>query len=84
MWKIKDNIDLDILLLYDFKFYGRDYIKKVSTKNNNNCNIFYTVTPDRKFSMTKLDDGELDNTIYVLVKDNILEYDYMKKGEKYV
>lgn len=73
MWKIKQE-DLDKLFNYDFKFFGDSYRKKVYLGNDNDDRTFYVVDLNGNFQLKRLD-GELDNTIYYLVKDGILYWE---------
>lgn len=76
MLKIKDNVDLKELEKYGFKLvkgYNYDFYEKTS---NENIELKYYVDIDlRNISVTTYDGDEieLDNTIYDLIKDGLVE-----------
>ena len=75
MLKIKNYIDLRILLNYGFEIREEDnyLVKKVYLKNDNDDKNFYQINPiTRIIELTRLD-GELDDTLYDLIKDDLVE-----------
>ena len=75
MLKIKDDVDLRELERFGFKLRIEDnyYVKKVYLKNADDDKNFYKVHPIyRKIELTRLD-GELDTTLYDLIKANLVE-----------
>lgn len=75
MLKIKDEIPLRILLSYDFVWRKDDnyIVKKVYLKNADDDKNFYRINPiTRIIELTRLD-GELDNTLYDLINDGLVE-----------
>lgn len=73
MLKIKDNVDLEELKKFKFKTYANGYYKKVYLKNDNDDKNFYEISKhDRIIELTRLD-GELDDTLYDLIKADIVE-----------
>lgn len=76
MLKIKDNVDLKELKKYGFelvKGYNFDFYQK---KSNENIELTYYVDIDFKnISVTTYDGDEieLDNTIYDLITDGLVE-----------
>ena len=76
MLKIKEDIDLKELEKYGFelvKGYNYDFYKKTS---NENIELTYYIDIDFKnvtVSTYDGDDVELDNTIYDLIKDGLVE-----------
>ena len=75
MLKIKDEIPLRILLSYDFVWRKDDnyIVKKVYLKNADDDKNFYQINPiTRIIELTRLD-GELDNTLYDLINDGLVE-----------
>ena len=75
MLKIKNYIDLRILLNYGFKIREEDnyLVKKVYLGNDNDDKNFYQINPiTRIIELTRLD-GELDDTLYDLIKDDLVE-----------
>lgn len=75
MLKIKNYIDLRILLNYGFEIREKDnyLVKKVYLKNDNDDKNFYQINPiTRIIELTRLD-SELDDTLYDLIKDDLVE-----------
>ena len=76
MLKIKDNVDLKELEKYGFelvKGYNYDFYMKKSTEN---IELTYFVDIDFKNISVETYDGdeiELDNTLYDLIKDGLVE-----------
>ena len=75
MLKIKDNVDL--LMLYNFGFVHRKddncMVKKVYLENDDDDKNFYEINPiTRIIRITRLD-GELDNTLYDIIKADLVE-----------
>lgn len=76
MLKIKDNVDLKELEKYGFelvKGYNFDFYRKKSTEN---IELTYFIDMDFKNISVETYDGdevELDNTIYDLIKDGLVE-----------
>lgn len=86
MLKIKDNVDLEQLKLdYGFKLvinqsFEHYYFKKVYCNDENDGRIFYTIyekTNDeftgRTIYIDSCGDSRLDNTLYDLIKDGLVE-----------
>ncbi len=76
MLKIKDDVDLEKLKEFGFstnKYYPLSYVKKVYLRNENDDKNFYHINKkSRKIKLTRLD-GELDNTLYDLIKADLVE-----------
>lgn len=75
MLKIKNYIDLRILLNYGFVIREEDnyLVKKVYLENDNDDKNFYQINPlTRIIELTRLD-GELDDTLYDLIKADLVE-----------
>ena len=75
MLKIKDDINLRYLVKYGFIWRTNDnyMVKKVYLKNDNDDKNFYQINPITKIiELTRLD-GELDGTLYDLIKDGLVE-----------
>ena len=76
MLKIKDNVDLKELEKYGFEWvkgYNFDFYRKKSTEN---IELTYFIDMDFKNISVETYDGdevELDNTIYDLIKDGLVE-----------
>lgn len=80
MLKIKDNVDLKELEKYGFKFIkatspNEYYLKKVYLGNDNDDRIFYYVElyGDRTIKISRFDGEDLDNTLYDLIKADLVE-----------
>lgn len=84
MLKIIDNVDLIELEKYGFKKVIRscitkrntyiEYFKKVYLNNDNDDRICYYIDKnDRLFRISRLDGEELDNTLYDLIKADLVE-----------
>ena len=79
MLKIKDNVDLKELEKFGFK-YIEDlltkkpyYFKKKYLENANDDRICYHIEVNtRKIIISRLD-GDLDNTLYDLIKADLIE-----------
>ena len=75
MLKIKGYIDLLILQEYGFKVREIDnyLVKKVYVGNESDDKLFYEINPlSRIIEITRLD-GDLDDTLYDLIKDDLVE-----------
>lgn len=75
MLKIKGYIDLLKLQDYGFVIREKDnyLVKKVYLGNNNDDKNFYEINPlTRIIQLTRLD-GELDDTLYDLIKADLVE-----------
>jgi hypothetical protein len=73
MLKIKDNVDLKELEKYGFKKLIIAYTKRVYLGNDNDDRVFYGIgIEDRIIRIVRLD-RELDNTLYDLIKDGLVE-----------
>lgn len=75
MLKIKDNVDFGKLYKYGFKFRAEDnyMVKKVYLNNDNDDKNFYQISmATRIIELTRLD-GELDDTLYDLIKADMVE-----------
>ena len=76
MLKIKDDVELEKLKEFGFttnKYYPLSYVKKVYLRNENDDKNFYHINKkSRKIKLTRLD-GELDNTLYDLIKADLVE-----------
>ena len=80
MLKIKDNVDLKELKKFGFKnirnygytAYRIAYFKKVYLRNDNDDRVCYEIGKDKIIKITRLD-GELDNTLYDLIKADLVE-----------
>ena len=75
MLKIKDNIDFAELYNYGFKFRAEDnhMVKKVYLNNDNDDKNFYKISmATRIIELSRLD-GELDNTLFDLIKADLVE-----------
>ena len=75
MLKIKEGISLLVLENYGFKWRTDDnyMVKKVHLGNDNDDKNFYQINPiTRKIEFKRLDD-ELDDTLYDLIKDGLVE-----------
>lgn len=75
MLKIRDDVDLKELEKYKFKLRTNDnyMVKKVYLNNDNDDKNFYQINPiTRVIELTRLD-GELDDTLYDLIKDGLVE-----------
>jgi hypothetical protein len=73
MLRIKEGIDLKELEKFGFKKYANGYYKKVYLKNDNDDKNFYEISKhDRIIELTRLD-GELDDTLYDLIKADMVE-----------
>lgn len=75
MLKIKDNIDLiDLVLKFGFTYRkGGDWVKKVYLRNADDDKNFYQINDkNRIIQLTRLD-GELDDTLYDLIKADLVE-----------
>ena len=76
MLKIKDNVDLKELEKFGFnssKYYPLSYVKKVYLCNEDDDKNFYRISKQtREIFLTRLD-GELDDTLYNLIKADLVE-----------
>lgn len=76
MLKIKKYVDLKDLEKFGFKkslYYEDDYVKKVYLSNADDDKNFYRInSKTREIRLTRID-GELDSTIYDLVKADVVE-----------
>ena len=76
MLKIKDNIDLKELEKYGFQYVSSEYYdyywKKVYLNNDMDDRIIYKILDDGEIQIVRLD-GELDDTLYDLIKANLVE-----------
>lgn len=79
MLKIKDNVDLKELEKFGFKYIedlltkAPYYFKKTYLKNDDDDRICYHVEVNtRKIIISRLD-GDLDNTLYDLIKADLVE-----------
>ena len=77
MLKIKDDVDLEKLKDFGFvtsiTYNPLSYVKKVYLNNENDDKNFYRISKSsRKIELTRLD-GELDDTLYDLIKANLVE-----------
>ena len=76
MLKIKDDVELEKLKEFGFttnKYYPLSYVKKVYLCNENDDKNFYHINKkSRKIELTRLD-GELDDTLYDLIKADLVE-----------
>lgn len=79
MLKIKDNVDLKKLANFGFierqdtKTKNVCYVKKVYLSNDNDDRVCYKIVEnDRRIQITRLD-GEIDSTLYDLIKADIIE-----------
>lgn len=75
MLKIKNYLDLRELEHYGFVWRTDDnyMVKKVYLNNDNDDKNFYQINPiTRVIELTRLD-GELDNTLYDLITDELVE-----------
>ena len=74
MLKIKDNVDLRELMM--FRFIKREdncWVKKVYLGNADDDKNFYEISEeDRIIQLTRLD-GQLDTTLYDLIKADLVE-----------
>ena len=75
MLKIKDG-KLNELKKYGFQFVSSEYYdyywKKVYLGNDNDDRIFYRILEDGEIQIVRLD-GELDDTLYNLIKADLVE-----------
>ena len=71
MLKIRDDVDLKELEKYGFKHFPNGYFKKVYLCNDDDDRTCYQVDGNRQIKITRLD-GELDNTLYDLIKANLV------------
>lgn len=72
MLKIKENIKPEELEKFKFKHYPNGYFKKVYLANEDDDCVCYRIFKDRTIQITRLD-GELDNTLYDLIKADLVE-----------
>ena len=72
MLKIKDDVDLKELEKFGFKKFPNGYFKKVYLANDDDDRVCYQISNDRIIKITRLD-GELDNTLYDLIKADLVE-----------
>lgn len=72
MLKIKDNVDLKELEKFGFKRFPNGYFKKVYIGNDDDDKVCYQISENRIIQITRLD-GELDNTLYDLIKSDLVE-----------
>ena len=79
MLKIKDNVDLKELEKFGFKYIedlltkNPYYFKKTSLENADDDRICYHIEVNtRKIIISRLD-GDLDNTLYDLIKADLVE-----------
>lgn len=79
MLKIKDNVGLKELEEFDFNYVSKDekhhdcYFKKVYLKNDKDDRICYEIElPSMEIKITRLD-GQLDDTLYDLIKADLVE-----------
>lgn len=85
MLKIKDNVDIKELEKYGFrilinKAIGNYYFKKAYCNDENDSRLFYTIcerTSDmfmkRIIYIDSTGDSRLDNTLYDLIQDGLVE-----------
>ncbi len=84
MLKIKDNVDLKELEKFGFKSVKRscitkvdtyiEYFKKVYLCNDNDDKLCYYIDEnDRLFRVARLDGELLDDTLYDLIKADLVE-----------
>ena len=73
MLKIRDDVDLKELEKFGFKYkyFSNEYFKKVYLCNDDDDRICYQVDNNRQIKITRLD-GKLDNTLYDLIKANLV------------
>ena len=81
MLKIKDNIDLKELEKLGFKQYPNGYFKKVYLGNADDDRVCYFIDEYRRIEITRLD-GEVDHTLYDLIKADLVEK--VEKWKKYI
>ena len=72
MLKIKNNVDLKKIEKFGFDKYPNGYFKKVYLCNDDDDRVCYRINNDRIIQITRLD-GELDNTLYDLIKADLVE-----------
>ena len=72
MLKIKEEVKPEQLEKYGFKYYPNGYFKKVYLANDDDDKVCYRIYDDRSIQITRLD-GELDNTLYDLIKADLVE-----------
>ena len=76
MLKIKDNVDLKELEKFGFQYVSSEYYdyywKKVYLNNDMDDRIIYKILDDGEIQIVRLD-GELDDTLYDLIKANLVE-----------
>lgn len=79
MLKIRDNVDLKELEKFGFKYIEDSltkkpyYFKKTYLENDDDDRICYHIEVNtRKIIISRLD-GDLDNTLYDLIKANLVE-----------
>lgn len=81
MLKIKDNVDLKILeKKYGFKYMNYPspnelYRKKVYLEDDNDSRILYSINEygDRIIQILRFDANYLDDTLYDLIQDGLVE-----------
>lgn len=75
MLKIKEGIPLRVLLSYGFVWRKEDnyMVKKVYLENDEDDKNFYQINPITRIIELKRLDNELDDTLYDLIKDGIVE-----------
>lgn len=75
MLKIKDNIDLKELVAFGFNYndFFREYCKKVYLCNDNDDKNYYEISCKTRIIKLKRLDGELDDTLYDLIKADLVE-----------
>lgn len=76
MLKIKDNVDLKELEKFGFQYVSSEYYdyywKKVYLGNDMDDRIIYKILDDGEIQIIRLD-GELDDTLYDLIKADLVE-----------
>ena len=75
MLKIKDDVDLEELEKFGFKesYYEDSYRKKVYLRNNDDDRVVYRIDKKTKIIRITRIDGELDDTLYDLIKAGLVE-----------
>ena len=75
MLKIKNNVDLKELGKYGFVIRTEDncLVKKVYLGNVNDDKNFYQINPITRIIELKRLDNELDDTLYDLIKADLVE-----------
>lgn len=72
MLKIREDFNIKELEKYGFTYYPNGYFKKVYLANDDDDRVCYRINPvDRIIRITRLD-GELDDTLYDLIKADIV------------